>query len=689
MILGTYRDSELSNADALVDALAALRRLEGVSRMDLVGLDDSGVVALMEAGAGHPLDDDAVGLAHAIYRETDGNPFFVSEVLRNLVETGAIGQDAEGRWVAEDTLDATALPDSVREVIGARVLRLGKEAGRILSMAAVIGRDFDLSLLAKATKTNEEELLDILDAAAAVALVREVADSGRYTFAHALVQHTVYEDLGLNRRARAHRQVAEALEDLCGHHPGPRVGELARHWIAATQPIDLAKAVSYSRQAGDAALAALAPADALRYYAQALGLYAQVADSDPLVAIDLAIGLGTAQRQTGNPTYRETLLSASQRAADLGNTERLVAAALANNRGWLSAAGAVDTEKVEVLELALDRSAADDPDRALVLATLCQELNFGERDRRDALAREAVAIARKSGADVTIVRVLNGVHDPVNLVQALDWSADALLRAERIGDPVLLFLAADRRFSAACLAGNIDEADRCLEIMELTAERLGQPSFNWGLAFVRATRAQITGDPERAEELATEAFQIGADNGEPDAALIFGAQLALARYQRGTMGELVPLIKEAVAENPGLPTLVAALAMAYVEGDHTDEARQLLEEFAAAGFDLPMNATWITGMITYSDAAIECRDPRFALPLFDRLAPLADQWSTTAGPTVEGPVIHTLGGLATLLGRYDEANVYFAKSAASSERANAKFFAARTNLLMGKDACRT
>ena len=150
------------------------------------------------------------------------------------------------------------------------------------------------------------------------------------------------------------------------------------------------------------------------------------------------------------------------------------------------------------------------------------------------------------------------------------------------------------------------------------------------------------------------------------------------------MGELVPLIKEAVAENPGLPTLVVALAMAYVEGDHTDEARQLLEEFAAAGFDLPMNATWITGMITYSDAAIECRDPRFALPLFDRLAPLADQWSTTGGPTVEGPVIHTLGGLATLLGRYDEANAYFAKSAASSERANAKFFAARTNLQWGR-----
>ena len=186
--------------------------------------------------------------------------------------------------MAEDSLEQMALPDSVREVIGARVGRLGQDAERVLSLAAVIGRDFDLDLLARATKTSEDELLDILDAAAAVALVRELADApGRYNFAHALIQHTLYEDLGPTRRARAHRQVAEALEDLCGDRPGARVGELARHWFSATQPIDLAKAISYSRQAGDAALAALAPADALRYYAQALDLYPQATDPDPVL----------------------------------------------------------------------------------------------------------------------------------------------------------------------------------------------------------------------------------------------------------------------------------------------------------------------------------------------------------------------------------------------------------------------
>ena len=362
-----------------------------------------------------------------------------------------------------------------------------------------------------------------------------------------------------------------------------------------------------------------------------------------------------------------------------------MAAALANNRGWVSEPGAVDAEKVEILELALDRVAPDDPDRALVLATLCQELSFSETlGRREALAHEAVAIARSSGDDATIVRVFNSVSYENHLSQALAWSADALVRAERIGDPVLLFLAADGRLSAASRVGDIDEIDRCLEIMGSTVEKLGQPTLNWRLMHVRATRAQIAGDPERAEELATEALQIGTDGGEPDAALIFGSQMAIVTYQRGTMGELAPFIKEAAAENPGLPVLVAALAMAYAEGDQTDHARELLEEFAATGFYLPMNSAWLTGMVAYGGAAIECRDPKFALPLFDRLAPWADEWSATGGPTVEGPVSHTLGGLATLLGRYDEADAYFAHSARSSERANAKFFSARTHLLWGR-----
>ncbi len=690
LVLGTYRDSELSRSHPLTDTLGILHRQHDVSHIELAGLDDSGVVAFLEAAAGQTLDDSGVGLAHAVYRETDGNPFFVSEVLRHLAETGAIYQDATGRWTSEKSLDQITLPASVRVVIGARVGRLGQDAERVLSMAAVIGRDFDLDLLGRVTKTTEDELLDILDAATTAALVRELADTpGHYHFTHALIQHTLYEDLGLTRQARAHRQIGEALESLCGDRPGKRAGELARHWVNATQPIDLTKAISYSRLAGDTALGALAPADALRHYAQALDLYPQATDPDPVLALDLAIGLGTAQRQAGDPAFRDTLIGASRRAADLNDTERLVAAALANNRGWFSAAGVVDTDKVEILELALDRLSTDNADRALVLATLCAELAHGSPlERRQLLAHEALAIAESKGDDATIVRVLNHVSIPLQvpplLEQALEWTADALVRAERVGDPVLLFWATQWRAEAAARAGDIDEMDRCIDIRGSLVAQLDQPTLNWIDTYTRAKRAQIAGDPDQAEQLATEAFQIGTDGGQPDATTIFRAQFLNVSVQRGTLADLIPLIEQAVSDNPTLPAFTAVLASAHAEADRTDDARDLLDAFAAADFDLPQDQVWTTGMVSYAGAALECRDPKYAEPLFDRLAPWADQWSTAGGASTQGPVSHFLGGLATVLGRHAEADVYFAQAAASSDGAGAKFFAARTDLMWGR-----
>ena len=197
-------------------------------------------------------------------------------------------------------------------------------------------------------------------------------------------------------------------------------------------------------------------------------------------------------------------------------------------------------------------------------------------------------------------------------------------------------------------------------------------------------RAQIAGDTDQAEHLATEAHQIGTDSGEPDAEAIFGGQFIILSLQRGTMGELVPLIEQTVTDNPRLPVFTAALALAHGETDRTADARRLLEAFAAADFDLPLDQAWIIGMVCYADAAIECRDPKYAGPLFDRLAPWADQLAITGSVAAQGPVSHYLGGLATVVGRYDQAEIYFAQSEAFSDRVGAKFFAARTDLLWGR-----
>jgi class 3 adenylate cyclase len=690
-ILGAYRDSELTRSHPLVETLAALHRQSSFYRMDLAGLDDNGVVSLLEAIAGYTLDDAAVNIAHAVYRETDGNPFFVNEILRHLSETGAIFQDLTGRWIAKDDAESMPLPESVREVIGARVGRLGDRAEKVLSLAAVIGRDFDFHLLAMASARSEEELLDILDASAAAGLVREMVETqGHYSFAHALIQHTLYEDLGPTRRARAHRVVAQALEDLCGDRPGVRIGELARHWSSASQPIDLNRAIGYSRQAADAALSALAPADAFHYYARALDLYAQIDEPDPILGIDLEIGLGTAQRQTGDPAFRDTLLAAARRAVIVGDTGRLVAAALANDRGFYSAVGAMDAEKVEILETAAEMLSADSSERALVLATLCSELAHGSPlDRRQALADEAVAIAESLGDDAVVVRVLNHLHVALQVPSLLELSlsrtADALIRAERIGDPVQMFWAAQWRAEASARAGDIEEMNRCIAINEAIAEQLDQPLFTWDYTFVSSLPAQIAGETDRAEQLATAALEIGTDCGQPDAAIIFGAQLMIVSGQRGTMSDLAPLIEEMATKTPDIsPWLFGSLlAKAHVEGDRIEDARRILERFAAADFDLPLDQTWLTGMVDFADAAIECRDPKYAGPLFDRLAPWASQLPATGGSAL-GPVSHYLGGLATVLGRYDEADAYFAQSAAMCDRMRATFFAARTDLLWGR-----
>jgi len=217
------------------------------------------------------------------------------------------------------------------------------------------------------------------------------------------------------------------------------------------------------------------------------------------------------------------------------------------------------------------------------------------------------------------------------------------------------------------------------------AEQLNQPIFNWGHAFVSAVPAQIAGDTDLAEALANEALRIGNESGQPDAGTIFGAQFIIVCGQRGTMSDLAPLIEQMAAETPDISQWLfrSLLAKAYVEGDRFEDALLLLEEFSKARFDLPQDQIWLTGMVDFADAAIECRDPRYAGPLFERLEPWADQLPATGGSAL-APVSHYLGGLATVLRRYDDAEAYFAQSAGFCARAGAKFFAARTDLSLGK-----
>ena len=460
----------------------------------------------------------------------------------------------------------------------------------------------------------EDQLLDTLDAAAATHAGAQLADTpGRYSFCHALIQHTLYEDLGATRRSRTHLRVAEALEELVGDHPGERVAELARHWFNATQPKDLDRLIAYSRQAADLALAALAPGDALDFYQQALDLLAQTTDPDPALRLDLAIGLGTAQRQTGNPDFRQTLLDAAHQAIEHDDTVRLVAAALANNRGMYSSAKGIDVERVEVLQTTLDYLPEEDGNRALVLSTLCAELAIGAPlAERQALADEALLIARSLADGVTLVRVLNNIAFPLLVPHLADRvlanTAEALALARQLGDPVLLFWAVHWRLCAVTLAGDIDERDRCAEVEEQLAGDLDQPTFHWVVGLTRTVRAMMTGDTDESERQATAALTVGIEGGEPDAETVFGLQISGIAGQRGTRPDFTPVIEQMFTDAPYQTggSLESLLALVYAEAGRLDEAQTLLTRFVAGDLTLLIAPVWSLAMSVFALVAIEC-----------------------------------------------------------------------------------
>lgn len=668
LVVVTYRDTDFDRAHPLAAVVADLRRTTGVERIALSGLDVDGVTRLVAGAAGYELDDAGTTFARTIQEETEGNPFFVGEILRHLRETGAVVERG-GRWGARGAMSDLGIPEGIREVVGRRLDRLSQTANAALSTAAVVGRAFDLALVAAVAQLDEDDVVAALDEAVLARLVEETG-VGHYRFAHALVRSTLYDELRATRRSRLHARVAQVLEQL---RPDD-VGGLAHHYV---QGGDVDKAVEFSRRAGDQAMTQLAHDHAVDHYRQALELLEGDGNREE-ARCAVTIDLGEAQRRSGDPAYRRTLLDAAELARRLGSVEHLVAAALTNTRGTWSTAGEIDGERIDIVESALAALGDDDSaDRARLLAILAAELMWTvQHERRQALCDEAISVARRVGDTGALADVLLWAV-PVNHVP---WRTDVLLRSVEellaltatLDDPQRWGLANLWSFLAHAVTGDLDKADDRLGVAGRVADELGQPTLRWLVETWTTFRLLVLGDLDEAERHLATAWELGQRTGQPDAFTWYAGQLWVLTRERGEVGQLFDLAQAEAANHPGLPAWQAILAFLHCVRGDTDEARAVLHRLTPGGkLVVPRDVLWLSSAAELIEVAEHVGDLDRVESLCALLLPHRDL-PVVAGLVYLGSAERYLACGARALGRLDDAVAHLEAAIAFEERMRAR-----------------
>jgi serine/threonine protein kinase/tetratricopeptide (TPR) repeat protein len=316
LIIGNYRDVEVDRTHPLSAALAELIRGSLVGRILLRGLTADELQRMLSQITGTEVP---WSLSEAIYRQTEGNPLFVQEVTRYLVEEGLLSKDKP-----TEAKVMMSIPEGLRDVIGKRLSALSSDCNRVLSIASVIGREFDLLVLQQIAGLSEEEFYKVIEEAQSAALIEErpqITRTIRYRFTHAFFRQTLYEEIIAPRRIRLHQQVARALEEVYKNRLEEHAAELAEHFSYSSDIEDLKKAVGYSEMAAQRATSVFDFGEAVRLLEKALQVQEVLDPEDKTRHCDLLLALGEALIMAGNPrrAFDHELEKAFQLAEETGS----------------------------------------------------------------------------------------------------------------------------------------------------------------------------------------------------------------------------------------------------------------------------------------------------------------------------------------------------------------------------------
>ncbi|NUP30955.1 MAG: transcriptional regulator, partial [Streptomycetaceae bacterium] len=594
---------------------------------------------------------------------TGGNPFYLRESAQLLVGEGAL-------------VALSDVPDGVRDVLRRRLARLPDQAVAVLRLAAAVGRESDVDVVADAADVDEDAVFAALEAGIIAGLLTEPAP-GRVRFVHALVRDTLLADVSRLRATRMHARIAASLEALGSSD----VTALAHHFARSAAPATAARALDYCLRAAALAERRYAYDVAASQLAHALAAFDRQSGpvGTPDERSDLLGRLLQAQLRAGAiMDARATRHAAIDHALTAGRDDLLIAAftAWSEPTPWQTRPyGMVDTPVLTQLRRLLDDSAAaPGPEvRCRLLLAYAAELS----DLRDptvrAAAREALALATDLGDASLHAQALAAIlreHDVDREAdEQLRLSADLVTLATDHDLPVYRWYGLFEQASAVAVLGDVPEARRLIDACADLARTHRMPGPTAVADCAQATLAHIAGRLDEAEALYREASAGMARQGSPHAEGFLDLALAAIAAGEGRLAEVLPRAR-VLRSQYGLfvnDLLTACLAAA----GHTDEARALLRTARPIQTDFlfrmfaTLRATAMAA-IGHTDGAAE---------LYDILLPYRDAPPPSSGFTLAmPPVAATLADLADLLGRTE---------AAAEHRANAAVIAARWETSLG------
>ena len=661
LLVLAYREGEAERGPALPGLLEELARARGFERMRLAGLALDDVRRFVPEDAG--LRDTIV---RDLHERTGGNPFFVAELTRSFAADERAGTTA------------TAVPASVREVVLARLRPLPDASRRALDAAAVLGRPFTVVTVGRIAGLAREDARAALEPARVAQLVTELPEApGRLAFSHAIVRDAVQHVLPPSRRGPLHAAVVEVLRAGAQRGAEVPVAEVAHHaLVAAREGEDPQAAYDLSIEAAEEAAAVLAHTEAAGHYADALEaldeLGAEASAAERAAALERLAGATVAAGEigTGRRHYRQAAADARRR----GDAAALARAAL--GFAEFHRYGEIDHEAIEVLEQALDALPPDaGPERARVTARLAVRLDpTASGSRREALAADAIAMARRLGDDGALIATLwSSVMVNWRPQRAAERiaAADEILRlAPRTRQHNAVVWARMARFVDALEGGRGAAVEAELTGLAAVERESRRPYVEWCVALLRATWATFRGRLDEGDRL-TDAAVALARAGTEDADQEHAVQrfvLAQLRWRPDDAGG--PALATYAARYGDLPIWTALLAAAAWSQGREDEARQAVDELDRDGFAwLAATPDGLAGCALLAEpvaglgrtgAAAELH--ALLLPVADRNAVIDHGWAAT------GPFARALGTLAAGCGRPDDADAHFAAAAAHARR---------------------